>query len=37
MHAFDNSHNQNKKDNNWSQLGLFFSKNTLKGIEISAD
>jgi hypothetical protein len=37
MHAFDNSHNQTKKDNNWNQLQLFFSKNSLKGIDISTD
>lgn len=37
MHAFENTSNQARKDNNWSQLDLFFRKNTLRGIEISQD
>lgn len=32
MHAFENSHNQVRRDNNWTQLELFFSKNSLRTI-----
>lgn len=27
MHSFDNSHNTERKKNNWNQLELFFKKN----------
>lgn len=34
MHAFQNTQNQARKDNNWSQLALFFSKNELRKVKI---
>lgn len=34
MHAFDNSQNTTKRDNNWGQLKLFFTKHTLKDVQI---
>lgn len=34
MHAFDNSQNQGRRDNNWNQLKLFFTKFTVKEVMI---
>merc|ERR1712226_1671508 len=34
MHSFDNSHNTNRKANNWYLIGLFFNK---EGIDIKED
>ena len=34
MHAFQNSHNQARRDNNWNQLHLFFQKYELRKVNI---
>lgn len=34
MHAFQNSQNQARRDNNWTQLQLFFRKYELRRIKI---
>ena len=34
MHAFQNSQNQARRDNNWNQLTLFFKKCELRKIKI---
>lgn len=34
MHAFQNSQNQARRDNNWNLLALFFSKNELRKVKI---
>ncbi len=36
MHAFQNSHNLARKDNNWNILNLFFQKYTLRKVNIDA-
>lgn len=30
MHSFDNSHNRERRENNFRQLELFFTKNNIK-------
>ena len=37
MHAFENSQNQARRDNNWSQLQLFFKKQTLREVHIGPE
>lgn len=34
MHAFQNSQNQSRRDNNWDQLSLFFKKHELRKVKI---
>ena len=34
MHAFQNSQNQSRKDNNWNLLQLFFRKYELRRVKI---
>lgn len=34
MHAFQNSHNQTRRDGNWGQLSLFFKKHELRKVKI---
>lgn len=37
MHAFENSQNAARRDNNWNQLHLFFRKQALREVTIAAD
>lgn len=37
MHAFENSQNSARRDNNWNQLQLFFKKQTLRDIRIGPE
>jgi uncharacterized FAD-dependent dehydrogenase len=37
MHAFENSHNNARRDNNWTQLALFFKKYSLRDVEIGLE
>lgn len=37
MHAFENSQNNHRRDNNWNQLALFFKKYTIRDIHIGPD
>jgi hypothetical protein len=37
MHAFENSQNQSRRENNWSQLHLFFKKFPLRDVHITAE
>jgi hypothetical protein len=37
MHAFENTHNNARRDNNWTQLALFFKKHTLRDIKIEPE
>ena len=36
MHAFQNSHNQARKENNWNILNVFFQKYHLRNVSIDA-
>lgn len=37
MHAFENSQNAARRDNNWNQLHLFFRKQALREVTIAVD
>jgi len=37
MHAFENTQNAARRDNNWNQLHLFFRKNTLRDVRIAPE
>jgi hypothetical protein len=37
MHAFENSQNVARRDNNWNQLNLFFKKHTIRDVQIGAE
>jgi hypothetical protein len=37
MHAFENTQNASRRDNNWTQLQLFFKKYTIRDIKIGAE
>lgn len=37
MHAFENTQNNARRDNNWSQLQLFFKKHSIRDIQITQE
>jgi hypothetical protein len=37
MHAFENSQNIGRRENNWNQLHLFFRKHTLREVQIGGE
>lgn len=37
MHAFENSQNVGRRENNWNQLHLFFRKHTLREVQIGGE
>lgn len=37
MHAFENTQNAARRDNNWNQLHLFFRKHTLRDVQIASE
>lgn len=37
MHAFENTQNNARRDNNWNQLALFFKKHPLRDVKITPE